>query len=761
MIMSKASNMHTASSLTSQTATLKVNNEEKMSDPLQTKDFSHFLVAEANENLMLSVGYLNKDEQSEILKASYFGDVAHIKDKRKSGEPYITHPIAVAEILAGFKLDKDTIIAAILHDTVEDTDVTLDDLTTNFGDTVANLVDGVTKLKSSKQNKQQNKAATFHKILIATLEDPRVLVIKLSDRLHNMSTLGAVRPEKQRATAQETLDFYIPFARVMGMNDLANHIEILCYRNLDPDMYTILSDKLLQHGLGRKFRKDEIYEYLRRLINRKELKGHVKPLDNKVAMYRQFFNNRGTADQLIRQYACEVILEDVSACNVLSEFLINRYQISPKHISDNIRNPLPGGNQSLTLTYIYQNDIIKVTILTKHMQEAARLGVVGADNSNEISQSVIQASLRNMKSLVNTQNQEHAHNTNNDDALTNIDDAVNTIDQLMNYLHERKIVCYSPMNKAYELPRNATVLDFAYAVGPKVGNVAVSAMVDDEPADLATILQNGQTVNIITEANSTPKAEWLGFVLTGKARDLIQKWLKQLSDEDKVIQGKQALDRALQTFDKTIDDLSEKDWHELLTWRNQTDKNALFTCISAGQLLPQLVLSRLFSEEMAKLNQQNDNQSKGLIANLGSGVEISIPKCCNPVYGDPILGHNSKSHGLVIHRHKCFTLDDIRKQFPKQIFKIEWQKVDKEKPGERPHYHAYLQVCAQMSDDKISEAILRLRKINVGVEKVESKDINTNIFIIVRGRDHIAQAIRELRNLLEFPNIIRLYQSPA
>ena len=212
---------------------------------------SHPLVDEARDSLMRAVAYLEPAKRADVLRACHFGDVAHIKDKRKSGEPYITHPIAVAEILAGFRLDRDTIIAAILHDTVEDTEVTEEIITAEFGETVARLVDGVTKLKSSGMSKQQSQAATFYKILTATLIDPRVLIVKLSDRLHNMSTLDAVSEDKQKRTARETLDFYIPFARLMGLNNIADYIELLCYRNLNPAMYNKFTDKLLQHGLGR------------------------------------------------------------------------------------------------------------------------------------------------------------------------------------------------------------------------------------------------------------------------------------------------------------------------------------------------------------------------------------------------------------------------------------------------------------------------------------------------------------------------------
>ncbi len=719
---------------------------------------SHHMVDDAQYNLLRSVGYLSAAERRDIINACEFGDIAHIKDKRKSGEPYITHPIAVAEILAGFRLDRDTIIAAILHDTVEDTEVSDDQLEQRYGKVVARLVDGVTKLKSSNHNKQQNKAATFHKILTATLDDPRVLIIKLADRLHNMSTLDAVRPEKQRATAQETLDFYVPFARLMGLNDIADYIEVLCYRNLDSNMYNKLSDKLLQHGLGRNFQKEAIHRYLTIVLNNLGLAGHVKILDNRVAMYRQFFRNRGEINALLRHYSFEIVLDNVEACDKLAYYLIKKYQIDDSHIEDNIRRPLPGGNQSLTLIYERDNDFVKATILTKQMQNAARLGVIGAEHASDVSQSVIQASLRNMKDLVDDDNL----NENS----PNFSAAVSTINELMDYLHSSKILCYSPQGRAYELPQGATALDFAYAVGPMVGNVAVGANVDGKPAKMGTVVKNGQLVEIEVDSHSEPKAEWLGFVVTNKAREEILRWFKDLSAPEKQRHGQQALDRALKTYQKSLDDLTDNDWANLIEWRGLPEKNALFEQISSGTLLPQLVVSRLFSDEVTSLHAQEYNaetpQPQQLVANA-AGVELDFANCCHPIYGDPIVGHLSR-HGLVAHRHKCFSLDDIRKDNPYQVIQLRWRddKAMKQSEsveyGEKIRFPAYLKLSIALNDEQISEVIYHLRQLNIGVEMVDVRSSDTILHIIVRSRVHLAQGIRELRSLLGFPNIMRLYQ---
>lgn len=721
---------------------------------------SHHLVDDAQYNLMRSVGYLSVDARQDILHACNFGDQAHILDKRKSGEPYITHPIAVAEILAGFRLDRDTIIAAILHDTVEDTEVNYEQLVTHYGETVARLVDGVTKLKSSRHDKLQNKAATFHKILTATLDDPRVLIIKLADRLHNMSTLDAVSPDKQRSTARETLDFYVPFARLMGLNDIADYIEVLCYRNLDPIMYTKLSDRLLQHGLGRNFKKEAIHQYLTFVIENMNLTGHVKMLDSQVTMYRRFFRNRGEISDLLRYYAFEIVLDSVEACDKLAYYLITKYQIDNDNIEDNIRRPLPGGNQSLTLTYERDNDTIKVIIMTKQMQKSARLGAIGVDSASDVSKSVIQASLRNLKDIV-------CDDINGSECAVDSDfqSAVSTIDALMNYLHSSKILCYSPQGRAYELPRGATALDFAYAVGPFVGNIAVGANIDDQKAKLGTVLQDGQKVEIEVDSNSAPKAEWLGYVVTNKAREQVLRWFKDLSDTEKQHHGEQALDRALHTYQKSLADLTESDWDNLFAWRGISSKGELFEQISRGTLLPQLVVSRLYRDEVADKQAEDDahgnRQAQHAIA-TAAGVELAFANCCHPIYGDPILGHQSR-HGLVVHRHKCFSLDDIRKDNPYQIIQLSWRKQEdldssSDDRNEKTYYLAYLKLSIVLSDEQISEVIYKLRELNIGVEKIDVRATDTDIHLLVLSRNHLVKAIHALRRLLDFPNIRRLYQ---
>ena len=479
-------------------------------------------------------------------------------------------------------------------------------------------------------------------------------------------------------------------------------------------------------------------------------------LDNRVVIFRQFFRNRGEINALLRHYAFEIVLDNIEECDKLAYYLIKKYQIDDKHIEDNIRRPLPGGNQSLTLIYERDNDFVKATILTKQMQHAARLGVIGAEHASDVSQSVIQASLRNMKDLVD----EDTLNENSPDFSA----AVSAINDLMDYLHSSKILCYSPQGRAYELPQGATALDFAYAVGPMVGNVAIGTNIDGKKSRLGTVVTNGQTVEIEVDSNSEPKAEWLGFVVTNKAREQILRWFKDLSSDDKQRHGQQALDRALMTYQKSLADLSASDWENLLEWRGLSEKSELFEQISSGTLLPQLVVSRLFSDEMAHIQEHSgeSTQPQQLVASA-AGVELDFANCCHPIYGDPIVGHLSR-HGLVAHRHKCFSLDEIRKDNPYQVIQLRWRDDKALKRNENGEYDekirfpAYLKLSIALSDEQISKVIYHLRQLNIGVETVDVRSTDTIVHIIVRSRIHLAQGIRELRSLLGFPNIMRLYQ---
>lgn len=709
---------------------------------------SHPDVDVAQFDLIRVLGYLSDDEQQKVLRACDFGDKAHIKDKRKSGEPYITHPMAVAEILASFRMDVDTIVAAILHDTVEDTEVTEADITLNFGENVAQIVNGVTKLKSSNE-KHINKAATFYRIITATLEDPRVLIVKLADRLHNMTTIEAVPEHKQQATAKETLDFYVPFARILGLNDLADYIEILCYRSLNASMYHKLEDKLLQHGLGRTFQQEVIHNYLNVILSRLDVKGYVKDVDNRVTLYRQFFKNRGEVKDLLWQYEFKLVMDKIEDCDIIAQYLIQKYQIPKQDIEDNIRTPKAGGYQSLTLHYRSEHDAIKVIILTKTMLKTTRLGILMGEEASPMSRTVIQASLRNLQNLI----------TDNE-ATTQNSDAVAVVNKLVDYLHERKIICYTPKGDAYELPRGSTALDLAFAISSGLGKIATGAMINGMPAKLGTVLKTGQVVTIEIDPNTDPKAEWLGFVATNRARRILFDWLKGLSPEQRQQQGEAAFSRALINQGLKLDTLSDEQWQQLLSWRGLTQKSELYDELTSGKLLPQIAVSRLLTPAQLAKNQAEahaEHQPQSLIADAAN-MEMTFSSCCHPIYGDPIVGHLSKN-GLVVHRHKCYSIDDIRKINDYQVIPLHWrQSTSQDDITKRVYFDAALKINQSLTDEQVSEIILLVKELQAGFEFIDQRTNYSLLYIVVQSRDQLANLIQRLRSQLGYPSIERLYQ---
>lgn len=738
---------------------------QQLSQPTQTAippglpALSHPLVTQAHDALVAALQhYMPLPEIQLVSDACLFGDIAHIKDKRKSGEPYITHPIAVAEILAECHMDVDTIIAALLHDTIEDTAVSKADIIERYGDTVANLVDGVTKLKISK-NKAENKAATFSKILTATLDDSRVIIIKLADRLHNMSTMQAVRPEKRISTAQETLDFYLPFARIMGLNELANKIELYCLQNLDPVQFDYFQHQLNQRQLARQHRATQIKAYFYKKLDQLKLTGQVYITDNQAVLFRRFFKNKTEIQPLLSSYHFTIVLDKVSSCDVLVDYLRHRYRIEKDAIEDHIRKPYPGGYQALNMHYEYDNESMQVTIQTDAMRKVARFGAMLGEDAPEASRSVLKASLKNLHELVDQRC------------------AITTTEALLNYLHHDKVLVYTCHGDLQELPLGATVLDFAYAINDFLGHHAISATVDGKPVKLATKLVTGQKVTIGVDPLSSPNADWLSFLVTTKARKSLQHWLSEQSQEEQIIGGKDALQRALKHFGTSTSRLTQAQWDIMFAWQQVDNKDAIYQRIAQGSLLPQLIVSKLFSNTPvtnpinANVNansqatqsaipptpeKQNPASMQPSTTELvlgTAGIQLHYGNCCNPILGDAISGHLSQD-GLTVHRFRCDTITHTLSTQPQQIIGLQWNPhYDRE-----PRFTVILRIQKACDDALIDRIISHLHTLNVGVNDIYSEDSITFAYIVIRDRDHVARVVRELRALLGFPSIKRLYQ---
>ena len=686
-------------------------------------------VSQAKQQLKTMIdAYLSATDVERVLEACDYADMAHDGVTRKSGEPYILHPIAVSCILAHMRLDAETLMAALLHDVIEDTDFTKEDITAKFGRTVAELVDGVTKLSHSS-DKEFNKAASFRKILQATLQDPRVIIIKLSDRYHNMTTLDALRPDKRARIAQETFDVFVPMARIVGMNEMADNLEHLCYQNLDLDMYNNVQEALLQTK-PKRCEYQAIWESkLTALLEENALQGRIKKKNNNIELLRHFVKNDINLQELTHSHAFEIILQSIADCDRLAEMLRENFQVLS--YADHIRRPLPGGNQSLMLRLKGEKTTLSLTIQTELMRKAARFGVVLGENAPQACRSAIQASMQNLNVLVGG------------------DCAKTTFNELLDYLHQEKIWVYTPQGHLHELPQGATVVDFAYAASLFLGNHAVGAKIDGETKSLSTALSNGQVVEVITDVLASPNPDWLSFINTQKARRALQNMLREQDIEEQRLVGQQALDRALKLFNRSTKDLTAEDWADLLQWRHLESKDRLFEQIAVGDLLPQLVANHLFSQD------HHSEESERLIQGT-EGVDVKYAHCCNPVLGDSIQGHLSR-RGLIVHRNRCRNLLHEQHLHPENIMPLNWN--NKHDVVEDVSFTAYLAIDMSLNDEQISDLIYQCRKAHTGVEMVRPHEGKTYVNIVVNNRQHIAKIIRDLRMQFGFPRIVRLFQA--
>lgn len=685
-------------------------------------------VSQAKQQLKIIIdAYLSASDVERVLVACDYADIAHDGITRKSGEPYILHPIAVSSILAHMRLDAETLMAALLHDVIEDTDFNKEDITEKFGRTVAELVDGVTKLSHSS-DKEYNKAASFRKILQATLQDPRVIIIKLADRYHNMTTLGSLRPDKRARIAQETFDIFVPMARIVGMNEMADNLEHLCYQNLDLDMFNNVQDALLQTKPKRCEYQSIWEKNLAELLQQHQITGRIKKKNNNIELLRHFVKNDIDLQELTHSHAFEIILQSIADCDRLAEILRENFQIL--HYEDHIRRPLPGGNQSLMMRLKGEKTTLSLTIQTELMRKAARFGVVLGENAPQACRSAIQASMQNLNVLVDGEC------------------AKTTFSDLLDYLHQEKIWVYTPHGHLHELPQGATAVDFAYSASLFLGNHAVGAKINGETRPLSTPLVSGQVIEIITDVLATPNPDWLSFINTQKARRAIQNILRDQDIEEQQLVGQQALNRALKLFNRSIKDLTEADWIDILQWRHIESKEHLFEQIAVGDLLPQLVANHLFAQ-----GQSLENQSSTRLIQGTEGVDVKYAHCCNPVLGDPIQGHLSR-RGLIVHRARCHNLLHEQHLHPENIMPLHWSAEDIDDIS----FTAYLSIDMLMNDEQISDLIYQCRKEKTGVEMVHAHEGKTYVHIVVHNRKQIAQIIRELRMHFGFPRITRLAQ---
>ena len=683
------------------------------------------------------IAYLPEAQVERVLRAFQVGAQAHEGQERKSGEPYITHPVAVAGILAELGLDAETIIAAILHDTLEDTELSRDALAAEFGEAVAELVDGVTKLDKMRfGSRQEADAESFRKMLLAMARDLRVILIKLADRLHNMRTLGAKDADSRRRIARETLEIFAPIAQRLGMNKFKAELQDLGFRALYPDRYRVISERIRAAIGNRREAMGKIETALSMRLTADHLQSRVVGrIKSPWSIYSKMRGEHKSFAQLMDVYGFRVVVDSAMSCYMALGAVHALYKPVDKRFKDFIAIPKANGYQSLHTVLLGPFGApIEVQIRTVEMDSVAERGVAAhwAYKTDSGPANSAQARAREWLSSL----ADSSANTVSSEFIEAV-----KID-----LFPDEVYLFTPRGDILSLPRNATALDFAYAVHTDVGDHAVAARVDKKLLPLRTRLESGQLVEIITAPSAMPNPAWLESVVTGKARTAIRQYLKHLQHEDAVDFGHRMLDRALDALGSSLDGIPAAVLDRFLDASKFKRLEELLSDIALGNRMPDVVASQLLKsrgKQPGDVPQTAQHvQEKIRITGAERGV-LSFANCCHPLPGDDIIGYLSSGKGIVVHREECPNVIELRKS-PERCVAIEW---DRDVQGD---YRAQLRIEVINRPGVLATVAAAIAAADSNIENVEYVERDaaaaTLLFAMeVKNRKHLADVIRRVR----------------
>lgn len=608
--------------------------------------------------------YLKPEEKSKLREAVHFGAYAHEKQIRKSGEPYITHPITVGTILAELRVDIDTIIAGVLHDTIEDTDVTHEMIVQHFNLDVANLVEAVTKLDKLKfRNLKEAQAETFVKMLFAMADDIRVIIIKLSDRLHNMRTIAAMSSSGQRRISRETLDVYAPIAERMGLKVIQHELEDHAFKALHPNQYQIINETSRRIAGNRQKAVEKIRKTIEKGLLGSGMHAEVTGRQKSAySTYKKIKSKQVDIEDIHDLFGVRIVVKELSQCYLALGVIHNLYPPNENGFKDYIAVPKQNGYQSIHSVVTGPFGMkLEVQIRTEEMDQLSEAGVAAhwlyKHKDAHQTQSLTKARSW-LNSLLQIQKDSGS--------------SLEFYENLKGDLGTDEIYVFTPKGDIVQLPSKSCVLDFAFAIHSAVGSHAESAMVNGNPATLSHVLDTGDTVAIKTTKKATVNAEWLRIVVTSKARTAIRKELKDIKDEDALMLGHRMLDRALDTFGHSFEKLDQRSISKVLKHYQLNSMDELLKSFAFGQLLPSIAARKLMPL-MKQRKLDKDYQPKEALTIDGSeGSIVNYPNCCLPLPGDDITGYLSPSKGIVIHRSGCINLGETLKSSPERKVYCSW-----------------------------------------------------------------------------------------
>ena len=686
--------------------------------------------------------YLQPGQIDQVVKAYHFAEEAHEGQKRKSGEPYITHPLAVANILADMHMDHQCLMAALLHDVIEDTGIPKHTLGQMFDEEVAELVDGVSKLKSIFHTQAEAQAENFQKMTLAMAKDIRVILVKLADRLHNMRTLGYLAPEQRRRIAKETLEIYAPIALRLGMNTIRVEFEELGFRTMYP-LRSSMIEKAVKRARGnREEIVGNILESITSCLNREGIKARVFGREKHLySIYDKMRSKRKSFNEIMDVYAFRILVDSVDNCYRSLGAVHNLYKPVAGRFKDYIAIPKVNGYQSLHTTLFGMHGIpIEIQIRTQDMETMADNGIAGhylykaSEDSTTGSHERAREWLMGLLEL-----QQKAGNS------------LEFIENVKVDLFPDEVYVFSPVGEIFDLPQGATPVDFAYAVHTDIGNSCVACRIDRRPAPLSATLDSGQTVEIIRTPDAQPNPAWLSFVVTGKARSSIRHALKQQRASESAVLGKRLLERALKQHNMTIDDINPADLTAVLKERNISSLNNLLTEIGLGNQMPGVFLKRLLGDHDSPVPDADD---RPLAIKGTEGLVVTYARCCHPIPGDPIIGHVSAGRGIVIHTDICKNMADLRGK-PQELMDVRWD------PEVNQEFSVELRVVLEHGRGIIAIVASTVTNANANIERINmmEKDAHlgvVNMVISIHDRVHLANVIKRLRTIKGINRITRV-----
>jgi GTP pyrophosphokinase len=670
-------------------------NSEKMVDGHLVKDASEF--ENPNELFRQLIEHIHKyhpsTDTSMVEKAYKIAYEAHDGQKRKSGEPYIIHPVSVAIILAELELDKETIVAGLLHDVVEDTVMTYDDIVREFGEEVALLVDGVTKLTqlSYEHDKIEIQAENLRKMFLAMAKDIRVILIKLADRLHNMRTMQYQSPKKQIEKSKETMDIYAPIAQRLGISKIKIELDDLSLKYLKPDVYEDLSRRIeIKKSAREKFIEEiveEVQEHISNAGIEAKIDGRVKHL---FSVYRKMVNHDKTLDQIYDLFAVRIIVNSVKDCYAALGIIHEMYKPIPGRFKDYIAMPKPNMYQSLHTTLIGPEGLpFEIQIRTFEMHRTAEYGIAAhwkykenAEGKN--SQETEEEKLSWLRQILEWQRDM----SDNREFMSLLKDDLN--------LFSENVFCFTPSGDVMNLPHGSTPIDFAYAIHSAVGNRMVGARVNGKMVPIDYQIQNGDRIEIITSQNSKgPSRDWLNIVKSTQAKNKINQWFRSELKEDNIAKGKEMVEKYCKSKSITLSDLVKAEFTDKVMRKyGFRDWDSVLAAVGHGGLKEGQVVNKLIEEYEKKhkkevtdeeiLEAVTDAKEKTTVSKSKGGITVKgvhdvavrFSKCCSPVPGDEIVGFITRGRGVSIHRTDCVNIVSMPETERRRIIEAEWQKPD-------------------------------------------------------------------------------------